>query len=283
MSPRTGTKQEPSRRSAGAWLRFSREARIGTAALLSFLILVTALVVQKWKNPTPSGKQPPVAKIASPEVASAAPTAQAPTALSASRNIPTRRRVRTRISSGSHPGPRRLHCRPRLRSPPTFPPRGAGAALKVPDPATEPAQYTTASNPEPALPPSTSSAPESGPAEAPSRSRCCRRTCPRRPVRLTAEMSPGPARHRHRPLRSRCRRARPARRRSGRFPRRGGTPTGLRCPPRDPRPWPRPCPRLALGTVAGRDRGGYRGRRGRVGRACAVQPAPLEPGWEARF
>ena len=47
--------------------------------MLSFLILVTALVVQKWKNPTPSGKQPPVAKIASPEVASAAPTAQAPT------------------------------------------------------------------------------------------------------------------------------------------------------------------------------------------------------------
>ena len=49
--------------------------------MLSFLILVTALVVQKWKNPTASGKQPPVAKIASPEIAPVAPPAQAPTSL----------------------------------------------------------------------------------------------------------------------------------------------------------------------------------------------------------
>ena len=69
----------PSRRSSGPWLRFSREARIGTAAPLSFLILVTALVVQKWKHPVPVGKKPPVVKIASPEVASVAPTALVPT------------------------------------------------------------------------------------------------------------------------------------------------------------------------------------------------------------
>ena len=136
--------------------------------MLSFLILVTALVVQKWKNPTASGKQPPVAKIASPEVASAAPTAQAPIRPVGIPEHPDKAKAsdkdQQRIASGPLTPP--LPSTPAVASD-LPPPVALAPALKVPDPATEPAQYTIASNPEPALPPSASSAPESRPAEAP--------------------------------------------------------------------------------------------------------------------
>ena len=156
-------KSEESRRSVFAGLRFGREARIGTAALLSFLILVGVLLTNKWKTHPHSGKQPPVAKIANPNSSSRSPTVQAQTDPASAPEhpdktpVPLKEPERVASETAAPPLPAASEVTADLP-----PPVAQCPDLKVPNPAAEPSQPTMVANQEPALPPATAAVAESG-------------------------------------------------------------------------------------------------------------------------
>jgi nucleoid-associated protein YgaU len=155
---------ESSGKRFGAWLRprISREARIGAAALLSFVILVSALVVKKSRTPTASGKQPPLAKIASPGASTPASTSTSTTTAQAEpRSSPGSASEHPEQSAGrerlpSESTPPLLPAAPALAGavPPPAEPQAPGhdPSLKVPEPAAEPAQFAAVPGHEPVLP-----------------------------------------------------------------------------------------------------------------------------------
>ena len=224
------------------------------AALLSFPTLVTAPIVQKW-NPLPIR-----AKAASGVPRSPArkphrlPRPPRPRPRPALRAFQKHRdeakgtgKDQPRLASGT-PEPS-LNC---ARVASDLPNPWCGAVSKVPDPATEPAQYTLAPSPIPrfCLPlasvpgfwagPGPPVAVTTAPMELP-------------PAASTHSRGLTPRRrwsHRQRPLRSRCRRVDRLGGHSGRFPTSRGTPPVLRCPPRSllpsPRTLPLPRPRRCL-------------------------------------
>ena len=150
-----GSPQPSSPRGLRLLLRFKREARFGIAALLSFLILVSVLILKKGKDVPRAGRLAPLAKIDNPGSPSRASTHPA-----TQEGPPDHGKEHGPDAPDTPPPPPPLPAEPA-----PAPAQAQGTAPKVPDPIAEPLRLASASEPS-----SSQANPEAMPTEAPGKS-----------------------------------------------------------------------------------------------------------------